>query len=137
MTIDELSMSGYCCTGSLDSARHPTSTMTRLTTMARTGCLMKVSVNGRIGSPRVQCGDRARAGNADQRGLAQLERAGRRDPLAGLEPGEDADLVADHRGGVDPPHVRANLAGSVRLEHEHVVALRALAQGAHRHEDDG
>src|SRR5690554_2317141 len=115
MTIDELSMSGYCCTGSLDRARHPTSTMTRLTTTARTGCLMNVSVNGRIGSPRVQGGGDARVGNADQRGLAQLEGAGRRDPLAGLEPGQDADLVADHRGSADPPHVRADLAGSVRL----------------------
>src|SRR5690606_39768521 len=122
MTIDELSMSGYCCTGSLDRARQPTSTMTRLTTIARTGCLMKVSVNGRIGSPRVQGGGDARVGDADQRRLAQLERAGRRDLLAGFEPGQDPDLVADHRGRADPPHARAELAGSVRLEHEHVVA---------------
>src|SRR5215213_6410620 len=45
MTIDELSSWGYCCTGRPDNARQPTSTSTRFTTIARTGCLMKTSVN--------------------------------------------------------------------------------------------
>ncbi len=46
---DELSIFGYCCTGRLVSARQPTSTITRLTTTARTGCRMKMSVKERMG----------------------------------------------------------------------------------------
>src|SRR5690606_7464026 len=41
-------MLGYCCTGSDIKARAPTSTMTRMTTNARTGCLMKISVKARM-----------------------------------------------------------------------------------------
>ena len=48
MMTDELSIFGYCCTGKVVSARHPTRTITRLTTTASTGCLMKISVNERI-----------------------------------------------------------------------------------------
>jgi hypothetical protein len=47
MMTDEDSTSGNCCTGSCVSARTPTSTMIRLTTIAKTGCLMKTSVNAR------------------------------------------------------------------------------------------
>ncbi len=43
MMTDELSIFGYCCTGSVDSARQPTSTITRLTTTASTGWRMKTS----------------------------------------------------------------------------------------------
>ena len=45
MITDEDCTSGNCCTGSCVSARTPTSTMMRFTTIARTGCLMNTSVN--------------------------------------------------------------------------------------------
>src|SRR5687768_2847243 len=48
MMTDELSTLGNCCTGSVNNARAPTSTITRLTTIAMTGCLMKMSVNARM-----------------------------------------------------------------------------------------
>ncbi len=48
MITDEDSTSGNCCTGSCVSARTPTSTMMRFTTIARTGCLMKTSVKARM-----------------------------------------------------------------------------------------
>ena len=48
MITDELSIFGYCCNGRVVSARQPASTITRLTTTASTGCLMKMSVNERM-----------------------------------------------------------------------------------------
>ena len=48
MITDELSIFGYCCNGRVVSARHPASTITRFTTTASTGCLMKMSVNDRM-----------------------------------------------------------------------------------------
>src|SRR5262245_5416789 len=45
---DELSSFGYCWTGSLVIARQPISTITRVTTIAMTGCRMKMSVNDRM-----------------------------------------------------------------------------------------
>src|SRR5262250_1584504 len=101
MTTEELSIWGYCCTGRLESARHPTSTITRLTTMARTGCLMKMSVNERIpGSLSIAfrfwnsaglggIGRRRRALDPDR--LAELEGAARRHLIAGLEAAENQD----------------------------------------------
>src|SRR5687767_5374739 len=104
MTEDD-STSGNCCTGSFVSARTPTSTMIRLMTIARTGCLMKTSVKARMtGLPdsfvflafvfsALVLRDR-RVGQADQRGFAQLERAGSGDAFAGLEPCSHDDVVA-------------------------------------------
>ena len=48
MTTEELSICGYCCTGSVVAARQPTRTMTRLTTTASTGWRMKMSVIERM-----------------------------------------------------------------------------------------
>ncbi len=48
MITEEDSTFGNCCTGSCVRARTPTSTMMRFTTIARTGCLMKTSVNARM-----------------------------------------------------------------------------------------
>src|SRR5215213_465628 len=105
MTTEELSILGYCCTGSVVSARHPINTMTRLTTIARTGCLMKMSVNDfrMVGSPSASAdalGLRLRVGNGDEDGVAQLERAGGGDALADGKAVDDHDLVAEHRAGL-------------------------------------
>src|SRR5262245_34652368 len=51
MITDELSIFGYCCTGRVVSARQPTSRITRLTTIASTGCLINTSVKERMGFP--------------------------------------------------------------------------------------
>jgi hypothetical protein len=48
MRIEDCSILGYCWTGRLLRARQPTRTITRLTTTARTGCLMKMSVKERM-----------------------------------------------------------------------------------------
>src|SRR5688572_460190 len=103
MMTDELSICGYCCTGRFDAARQPTSRMTRLTTSARTGCLMKTSVNRRLPvsvgpgelSPGASalCMTRILGGDGDQGALAQLERAGRRHRLARLQARDDQHLV--------------------------------------------
>src|SRR6187401_3145924 len=96
MSTDELSIFGYCCTGREDSARHPIRTMTRLTTIASTGCLMNKSVNearsGRAGggvrsasTVRPRLGRRAGLRDDDEDAFTELERARRGDRLAGGE----------------------------------------------------
>src|SRR5688572_14998121 len=133
MTTDELSILGYCCTGSVVSARQPISTMTRLTTIARTGCLMKMSVNAlrMVGSPSADAdalGLRGRIGHGDERRVAQLERAGGGDALAGGEAVDDHDLVAEHRAGLHEAQLGARSSVLRRRDHEHVVTARSLAQ---------
>src|SRR5262245_60948195 len=128
MTTDELSIRGYCCTGSDDNALHPARRMTRLTTTARTGCLMKMSVIERM-SVLPAAHDR------DERGLAKLERAGRRDLLARREPTMDHDLVTQHRAALDRARMDAGRAVLLRRDHEDVVSARSLAQGVHRNRD--
>src|SRR5688500_10166710 len=87
ITTDELSTLGYCCTGSVWSARDPMRTMTRFTTIARTGCLMKMSLNDfrMIGLSSASAKALCRVGHGDQGRVAQLERSRRRHPLAGCE----------------------------------------------------
>ena len=72
-------MLGNCCTGSVVSARTPTSTITRFTTIASTGCLMKMSVNARMVdvdvAPLLAATDSRLRDDRDQHGFAQLERA--------------------------------------------------------------
>src|SRR5215203_4004015 len=134
MTTDELSMLGNCCTGRLDSARMPTITSARLTTIARTGCLMKTSVKERmVGAPRSAEADGLRAGAARRIGhrhehrLAQLERPRGRDALAGREAVEHDHLVADDVAHLHAAQLRARLSLLVLGEHEHVIAARILA----------
>src|SRR5258705_7804571 len=103
MTTDELSILGYCCTGSVVSARHPISTMTRLTTIARTGCLMKMSVNDfrMMSSPSAGADSIGRLGfgDGDEDGVAQLERARGGDAFARGEAVDDHDVVTEHGTG--------------------------------------
>src|SRR5687768_7381176 len=135
MMTDELSICGYCCTGRLVNARQPTRTRTRLTTTARTGCRMKMSVIDFMRSLRSFRAGRllGRVGDRDQRGFAQLEGARGGDLLAGLDPAVDQDFLAQHRTALHGAHVRPRLAGRVGLDHEDVVALRPLAERADRH----
>src|SRR5688500_13234041 len=94
MTTDELSICGYCCTGSELKARSPTSTSTRFTTNASTGCLMKISVKDRMAALPLL--GRRRRGRGLQclhsHAFAQLERARRCEPLPHLDSAEH-----DHR----------------------------------------
>ena len=123
----------------------PTSTSTRLTTIARTGCLMKISVNERMsdsvpvarvhGDRRLRSWPRRALSDRDQRGVAQLERARSRDLLACGQPAS----ISTSSPSIAPiwtgRSVRARLALLVRRDHEHVIALRSLAQRARRNGD--
>src|SRR5690349_21312648 len=97
MTTDELSICGYCWTGSPLRARAPTSSSTRLTTSASTGCLMNTSVNDRIAALHAQA-------------LAQLERSRSRDLLPRLEPREHDHGLTEHWPGLQLAFVRAQRA---------------------------
>src|SRR5690349_1647923 len=133
MMIEELSICGYCCTGSAEIARQPTSTSTTLTTIARTGCLMKMSVMERMASTAAARESRRLACHRDEHGVTQLERARHRNLLAGLQPFLDHDVIAKHLARNDGAHVRASLALRVGREHEHMIAARSFAHGADRH----
>src|SRR5262245_46924458 len=120
MRTEELSIFGYCCTGSVVSARQPTSTMTRLTTAARTGCLMKTSVKERMGfasARRVRGLWLRLLRHDDEDSLAQLERARGRDLLADREAGDDEHLVSEDRAALDLAQVRARFPRRVGREH--------------------
>src|SRR5436190_3603470 len=133
MTTDELSILGYGCTGSVVSARHPISTTTRLTTIARTGCLMKMWVNDfrMMDSPSAGADAidlRLRLGDGDEDGVAQLGRAGRGDALAGGEAVDDHDLVAEHGACLHEAELGARLPVLGRGDDEDVVTARSLTQ---------
>src|SRR2546421_7777701 len=124
-------MFGYCCTGSVVSARQPTSTITRLTTAARTGCLMNVSVKERMSGFRLACGV-AR----DQHGFAQLEGPRRGDLLAGGETTQNHDLVLEHGPALHRLDVRPAPPARVGHDQEDVIAAGPFPQRAHRNRDD-
>src|SRR5262249_29988168 len=155
MTTDELSILGYCWTGSVVSARQPTSTIARLTTIASTGWRMKTSVNERIGWFLVGCGGRRRSvvltvrgrrgvgpgvgldlGDGDRHGLEQLERPGGRHLFAGGEAFQDRDVVAEHGAALHRALVRARFLVFAGGDDEHVVAAWTLAQRADGDGDD-
>src|SRR5437762_14170844 len=124
-------MFGYCCTGSVVIARHPTSTITRFTTTARTGCLMNVSVKERMNGFRL-----ASCVSRDQHSLAQLEGPRGSYLLTGGETTQNHDFVVEHRPALHRLHVRAAPPARVRDHQEDVVTGRPLAEGAHRNRDD-
>ena len=117
---------------------------TRLTTTASTGCLMKMSVNERIGTPRrcrfASAARRARrrvaSATATSTRLAQLERARGGDLLAGLEARRGSATSSPSIGPLSTGRACArglpSLSGG---DDEHVVAARALAQRAHGNGD--
>src|SRR5262245_43425962 len=114
MTIDELSICGYCWTGSAEIARQPIKTSTTLTTTASTGCLMKRSVMERMGSAPVTRESRRFLGHTDEHGVAQLERARHGDLLACLQSFGNHDVVPKHFARHDGALVRASLALLIR-----------------------
>src|SRR5688572_4029683 len=137
MRTEELSIFGYCCTGSVIRARHPTRRMTRLTTIASTGCLMKASVKERIVSPELLRpadgrgpGRAARHGHEDA--VVELEGSGRGHFLAGGEPLEHDDLVAEDGSAPHVPELRPELALRVRGDDVDVIPARTLPEGVHR-----
>src|SRR5688500_9762382 len=138
MMTDELSMLGYCWTGSVISARTPISTITRFTTAASTGCLMKMSVKLRIMSvhwvPGQRCSERDVAGSAavgrdrfrlrhdrDQHCVAQLERARGRNLLARHEAVANHYFIARERFDLDRALLRPRLAVLVLHDDEHEI----------------
>src|SRR5919109_3716141 len=123
MRTDELSIFGYCWTGSIVNARQPVSAMTRFTTTASTGCLMKTSVIARMSGAAVR--------DRDEGCVAELERARRRDPLTGGEPAQDHHVVPEHRPTLYRSQVRARFAFLVGGDDEDMVTGRPLAQRAH------
>src|SRR6266480_6429878 len=136
MTTEELSIFGYCCTGSEVTVRHPTSRIARFTTIARTGCLMNVSVMERMRMAPTRLA-KGIAGDGDQHRFAQLEGTGRRDALPGCETAENEHLVADHRPALHGLFMHPCVASRVGFHDEDVIAARSLAQGADGNRDDG
>src|SRR5512143_549423 len=135
ITTEELSILGYCWTGSPLSERQPTRRMTRLTTIARTGCLMKMSVKDRTGFSwtSVEPGRGGDRGGLALHRLAQLEGPRGRDLLARREPLEDQSRVAHHRSAGHRSLVGPRRPGIVRGDHPDVVSARALSKRAHWH----
>src|SRR4029079_4630483 len=148
MITEELSILGYCCTGSFVSARQPASTIIRFTTIASTGCLMKMSVNERICMvfivlpiidsletdrlpPLVLSG--SGTGNGHERRLAQFERSRCRHPVTCREPCMNDNLVSEHRAAFDLLDVCPGSAVLVLRDDKDLITLRAFAQRIHRH----
>src|SRR3712207_1872843 len=108
MMTEELSSCGYCCTGRAASARQPMSTITKLTTTASTGCLIKMSVNepmftsswlallkvGRLPDPARDA--RGVVCDRHKSCVVQLERSRSGHLLARGEPRVNEHLLADH-----------------------------------------
>src|ERR1700756_4997614 len=109
-------MFGYCCTGSVETARQPISTIARLTTTARTGWRMKTSVNEPMASAslRLRLG-----GDGDEHAFAELERARRGDALALGETGADDDVVAEHGPALDGAQMGPRLLVGTGGDDEH------------------
>src|SRR5471032_3549386 len=92
---------GYWLIGRLNSERRPSTTISRLTTLARTGRLMKMSVKFMARIPLVFLRRRIRVVGRlhlvvdhDRRAVLQLELAAGDHGLAFLDAGQDGDLVA-------------------------------------------
>src|SRR5512140_2221701 len=92
-----MSLRGYCRTLSERIDCRPAITITRLTTIARTGRLMKRSVNrmsALLRPRRGVVGRLDRVVDLDRRPRPQLEHARRHDLVARLDPRQDRHLVA-------------------------------------------
>src|SRR5262249_29887376 len=99
-----MSLRGYWRTESARIDCSPAMRITRLTTIARTGRLMKRSVNftsALLGLGRRVVGRLLGVVDLDGRAVAELEDPGRHDFLAGLQAGEDGDLVAAPHAELD------------------------------------
>src|SRR5262245_4554239 len=144
-----MSLRGYCRTDSVRIDWIPAMRITRLTTIARTGRLMKRSVNFMgPGSPSAVHGVRRRvvAGlrlvvDLDGRAVAQLEHPRGHDLLAGLEPREDRDLVAAAGPDLDEllAHALVGLAAVLVLQlrdDEDRVAVGSVIDRGRRDRDD-
>src|SRR5262249_49475078 len=123
MRIDELSTLGYCCTGRVEAARQPMTTMARLTTTARTGCRMNVSVklrriSLRSGFDSVSGGV---AGEHHQDLVAQFERARGGNEVTRGETLINQDRVANDFAALYRALVRAQFAVLFLDEQEDVI----------------
>src|SRR3982074_3110646 len=109
--ITVLSSLGYWRSGSVVSARSPTSRMSRLTTSESTGRRMKMSVKdtrrppsvrqrsvGRHGGRRRQ---RVGGGEGDRGAVGELDLARGGDTVARLQPFEDGHHVVETVAGLD------------------------------------
>jgi hypothetical protein len=124
--------------------RYPTSRMTRLTTTARTGCLMKMSGKGTHRSSRVplfvavltQLHVRVEAESAAGAATSTPSRSLKDPELPPLhirlEAGDDQDFVARRCAGYYRALVGPRLSRRIRGNHEHVIAAGSLAQGTDR-----
>src|SRR5690242_19721961 len=108
MVTTEFSVFGNWFTGSPNTDRRPSTTMSRLTTRARTGFRMKRSVKFIASASlflrrgvRVVLGHDALVVRRQGRAVLQLEPAARHDDRALVEALEDRDLVAAGRARGD------------------------------------
>src|SRR5215831_19021760 len=145
-----MSLRGYCRTESVRIAWMPAIRITRLTTIARTGRLMKRSVNFMAfrSLPSAVHGVRRRvvAGlrlvvDLDGRPVSELEDTRGHDLLAGLQAREDRDLVAAAGPDLDEllAHALVGLAAVLVLDlrhDEHGVAVRSVVDRGRRDRDD-
>src|SRR5918992_5013337 len=141
-----ISLRGYCLTLKERTDCSPAIRITRLTTIASTGRLMKRSVN-RIGCSSVvfRRGRRIVAGlhrvvDEDRDPVPQLEHAGGHHFVARIDAREHRHLVAARRAGLDEllPHAAIRLAVfALHLgDDEDRIAVGRVADGRCRQRDD-
>src|SRR3954471_8226125 len=96
---------GYWLIGSVNTERRPSTMMSRLTTIARTGRRMKRSVNFMglffLRRRRRVVGRLDLVVDGDRRAVLELDLAAGDDFIALLDAAEDGDLVPARRAGVD------------------------------------
>src|SRR6266513_3074047 len=126
---------GYCSTGRSPIERRPSTKIVRLTTVARTGRSMKMSVNFLIYAPRslvLGFGGRLvrrldRVVDDHRHPRAQLDLSGGDHRVAFLDAREDRDLVAARAAGRDELLLREKrrlpILTLLFLHHEHGVAV--------------
>jgi hypothetical protein len=107
---------GYWLIGRLNNARRPSTTISRLITLASTGRLMKMSVKFMARYPQCSCGvgfglfaGCTLLSITDRRAVLQLVLAAGDHGLAFLDAGEHGHLVAPGRAGRDEHLLRHQL----------------------------
>src|SRR4051794_40349685 len=121
MVTTPFSVLGYWLTGRPDSARSPSTTISRLTTIASTGRRMKMSVKFMRRASlflrlRVRVVGRLDAVvHRDRRAVLQLVLPAAHHHLAGLQALDDGDLVAARRAGLDEDLLGDELRLALRI----------------------
>src|SRR3546814_7188824 len=96
IVIVALSIRGYCRTGRLNVALTPTSRISRLTTIARMGRRIKMSVNA-ISAASSSCG----GGHGHVRAGLDAKLPFRHHDIAGLQAPSDHSVIADSSSGAE------------------------------------